>query len=851
MQQYNSIKAKYPDALLLFRVGDFYETFGEDAIRASKILGIVLTKRSNGSASEVELAGFPHHSLEVYLPKLVRAGLRVAVCDQLEDPKLTKTIVKRGVTDLVTPGVAFHDKILDAKSNNYLAALVPGKVFGVAMADVSTGDFLVFKGTEQEVQKLMDALAPKEVLINRKDHKNLAGLQQSGRFMCPQEPWVFEPDYTADLLLRHFEVASLKGYGLEAGQPDTQAAGVILHYLKETQNDKLQHLTELRRHEVGEVVWIDRFTLRNLEVLGSNSPGGTSLFDVVDRTNTPMGARLLKQYLAFPLTRKEAIEQRHQAVEELLKHPDALEEVGGKLSEVHDLERLLARLAKGILGPRELSYIGATHGVVLDLVALADRQGLGLAGLSHGHKRCEGLRERIEATLADEPPVSIQKGDAIRPGTHPELDKLRAMLKDSKAYLLEMQQREVEATGISSLKVAYNNVFGYYLEVRNTHKDKVPEGWIRKQTLTNAERYITPELKEYEDQILGAEEKIQRLELEIYQELVAFVVGFLPDLQVNARLLARLDVLAGFALLAREKGYCRPTMTTDATFHIAGGRHPVIEAVLPPGEAYIANDLNLDADSRIWMITGPNMSGKSAFLRQNALICLLAQAGCYVPAKAASLGILDRIFVRVGASDNLSQGESTFMVEMTEAAVILNNLTPASLVILDEIGRGTATYDGVSIAWAIAEYLHEHPSAPRALFATHYHELNDMAARFPGISNWHVAVKETASQVLFLRTLEEGGSAHSFGIHVARMAGLPKWVVHRADRMLAQLEKAHSAQTPAKKKDGSEVQLSFFNLDDPLLQEMREEITGLDINALTPVEALMALNQMKKRLAGD
>lgn len=848
MQQYNSIKAKYPDAVLLFRVGDFYETFGEDAVRASKILGIVLTKRSNGSASEVELAGFPHHSLDTYLPKLVRAGLRVAVCDQLEDPKLTKTIVKRGVTDLVTPGVAFSEKMLDARSNNYLACAVPGKEYGLALADVSTGDFMVFRGTADEAARLLDAMTPREILLSKKDTKLPQFQPSPERFISPQEPWVFEADYTDELLRRHFEVDSLRGFDLDKGQPETVAAGVILHYLKETQNDRLKHLTQLRRHRPEGFMWLDRFSLRNLEVLQSTSPGGLALVDVVDRTLTPMGARLLKSWLAFPLLHIEAIVHRHQSVEEFVKHPEALDHVRTALEGVHDPERLLAKLAKGIVGPRELFQLAEAQRIAEELADDLQQHSLAAGGLTERVRRLPAWRQHMAHTLADELPVSLSKGGYIRAGVVPELDELRAMQRDGKQYLLDLQQREADATGISSLKVAYNNVFGYYLEVRNTHKDKVPDHWVRKQTLTGAERYITQELKTYEEKILGAEGRIQTLEEETYRALLAQSIEHLVDLQHNARLLAQADVLAGFAVLARERSYHRPQFHAARHVAIRQGRHPVIEHVLPPGEAYVANDLDLTDDQRIRMITGPNMSGKSAYLRQNALISILAQAGCFVPADAADLPVLDRIFVRVGASDNLSRGESTFMVEMTEAAQILNNLTPGSLVILDEIGRGTATYDGVSIAWAIAEYLHEHPAQPLALFATHYHELNEMEQQFKGMANYHVAVQENTDKVIFLRTIQPGGSAHSFGIHVARMAGLPKLVIHRAERMLKHLEKINSASAQPAGKGSNDLQLSFFQMDDPLLAEIKEEITGLDINALTPVEALMLLHQMKKRL---
>lgn len=852
MKQYNSIKSKYPDACLLFRVGDFYETFGQDAIRASQILGIVLTKRGNGSESETALAGFPHHSLHTYLPKLVKAGLRVAICDQLEDPKMTKTIVKRGVTELVTPGVTMNDEVLQQKSNNFLASIHFGKkAIGIAFLDVSTGEFLLSQGKEDYIDKLLQNFQPSEILIakpNRNQFKEVFG-EDAHYFML--EDWVFQYDYALEALTKHFQTNSLRGFGVEELTDGIVAAGAILYYLSETQHQHLEHINQIQRIAEDAYVWMDRFTVRNLELFHSPHPNAVSLIDVIDKTVSPMGSRMLKRWLALPLKDQALIETRHQVVSHFLQNPETLEFFSQHIQQISDLERLISKVATRKVSPREMVLLAVSLDKVSPLKKAAlQSQQEALQVYGDQLHECELLRQKIHQTLQSEAPVSIQKGNAIASGIHPELDALRKIAFSGKEYLEELEQRESKATGIPSLKVAFNNVFGYYIEVRNTHKDKVPDSWIRKQTLVNAERYITEELKEYEGKILGAEDKIQQLEVKIYEDLVTWVSTYIQQVQQNAQVVAQLDCLVGFAILAREQNYQLPVLCQEPVLDIQEGRHPVIEKQLGVAGNYIANDLYLDKETQqIIMITGPNMSGKSAILRQTALIVLLAQIGSFVPAKAAKIGIIDKIFTRVGASDNISMGESTFMVEMNETAAILNNLSPNSLILLDEIGRGTSTYDGISIAWSIAEYLHQHPNQPLTLFATHYHELNEMQEQFERIKNFNVSVKELKDTVLFLRKLVPGGSEHSFGIHVAKMAGMPNLVVQKAQKILKKLEQR--AENPAKKglvPKENEMQLSFFQLDDPLLEEVRDEIMSLDINILTPVEAMMKLHEIKKLL---
>lgn len=852
MKQYNEIKRKYPDACLLFRVGDFYETFGEDAVRASKILGIVLTKRGAGSDGETALAGFPHHSLNTYLPKLVKAGLRVAICDQLEDPKLTKTIVKRGVTELVTPGVAMNDEVLHSKSNNFLASVYFGrKTIGISFLDVSTGEFLTAQGNEEYIDKLLQNFSPSEVLvakINKSDFKQHFGDDWHVFYL---EDWVYKHDYAFESLTKHFGTISLKGFGIEDLQEGVIASGAVLYYLSETQHNRLSHITNIHRIAEDSYVWMDRFTIRNLELYHSYNPNAVTLLDVIDKTLSPMGGRLLKRWLALPLKDVNKIRNRHEIVQWMLDNRSELEKIQHQIRQVSDLERLISKIAAGKVNPREVVYLYDSLEAVVPIKELAlasNHEAMKMMGDSlHG---CDLLREKIKATLNPDAPVAISKGNAIAEGVSVELDELRKIAYSGKEYLEAIEARESERTGISSLKISFNNVFGYYIEVRNTHKDKVPEEWIRKQTLVNAERYITEELKEYEAKILGAEEKIQRLESELFEQLVSWIATYIKPVQLNASLVAQLDCLASFAQMAIENNYCCPEIDETHELKIIGGRHPVIEKQLPIGTPYIANDVYLDRDTQqIIMITGPNMSGKSAILRQTALIVLLAQMGSFVPAEKVQMGVIDKIFTRVGASDNISMGESTFMVEMNETASILNNISDRSLVLLDEIGRGTSTYDGISIAWAIAEYLHEHPSRPKTLFATHYHELNEMQETLPRIRNFNVSVKELKDTVLFIRKLVEGGSAHSFGIHVAKMAGMPQTVVARAQKMLGKLEKNHSGEAlNGIKAAQDEMQLSFFNLDDPLLEEIRDEIVGLDINTLTPVEALMKLNEIKRMI---
>jgi len=852
MKQYNEIKRKYPDACLLFRVGDFYETFGEDAVRASKILGIVLTKRGAGSETETALAGFPHHSLNTYLPKLVKAGLRVAICDQLEDPKTTKTIVKRGVTELVTPGVSLNDEVLQSKSNNFLAAVSFGKKnLGIAFLDVSTGEFLTAQGNEEYIDKLLQNFNPSEVLVPKayknafKDH---FGAHYHHFFL---DDWVYQETYGTERLMQHFETNSLKGFGIEALTEGIIAAGAILFYLSETQHNKLQHITSINRIAEDAYVWMDRFTLRNLELYHSYNPNAVTLLDVIDKTISPMGSRLLKRWLALPLKDLGAIRERHEVVQYLVEQTEIAQELQQQLKMISDLERLVSKIATGKISPKELLTLTDSLDALIPIKTIASKsQQKSVKTLGDSIHPCDLLREKIRTTIHPNAPVAVAKGNAIATGVNSELDDLRAISTSGKDYLEQIEQRESASTGIGSLKIAFNSVFGYYIEVRNSHKDKVPESWIRKQTLVNAERYITEELKEYENKILGAEEKIYQLEVALFDELVQWTSGYIQQIQQNAVVVAQLDCLASFAQLAQEKKYVRPELHEGLALDIKNGRHPVIENQLPVGTPYIANDVYLDDQTQqLIMITGPNMSGKSAILRQTALIVLLAQMGSFVPADSVTMGIIDKLFTRVGASDNISMGESTFMVEMNETASILNNISARSLVLLDEIGRGTSTYDGISIAWAIAEYLHEHPAKPKTLFATHYHELNEMSALLPRIKNYNVSVKELKDNVLFLRKLVPGGSAHSFGIHVAKMAGMPQTVLLKAQKLLKKLEKNHSGDELAGLlPNKTDMQMSFFTLDDPLLDEIKDELLSLDLDSLTPIEALMKLNEIKRML---
>ncbi len=851
MKQYNSIKAKYPNAMLLFRVGDFYETFGEDAILSSKILGITLTKRSNGSSNDA-LAGFPHHALDTYLPKLVRSGQRVAICDQLEDPKATKKIVKRGVTELVTPGVSYNDKVLDHKVNNFLASIHFGsKEIGLSFLDISTGEFLLAQGKDEYIAKLLQSFNPSEVVFQKQHHKKFIDLFGDKYYISSLEDWVFTKEFSQEKLLSHFGTISLKGFGVEELNDGTVAAGAALHYLTETQHHHIKHIANLQRIEEAKHVWMDRFTIRNLELFHSHNDGATTLVDILDHSITPMGSRLLKRWVAFPLKEKQLIEDRLSAVEYLMEESDDKPETINHIKEIGDLERLISKVATARINPREVVQLKRALIAVEPVKQFCHQSNnKALIQLSEHINLCEFIRNRIDKEIDDNAPVAINKGQVIASGVNVSLDELRAIAKDSHILLQQILERETERTGIPSLKIAFNNVFGYYLEVRNTHKDKVPEDWIRKQTLVNAERYITEELKELETKILGAEEKILALESQLFNDLVLSLIDFIPEVQINAQRIAQLDVLMSFASLSQRHQYARPAISDDYTLKISKGRHPVIEQQLAVGEEYIANDIYLDREKQqIIMITGPNMSGKSAILRQTALIVLLAQIGCFVPAEAAEIGLVDKIFTRVGASDNISQGESTFMVEMNETASILNNVSERSLILLDEIGRGTSTYDGISIAWAIAEFLHQHPTQAKTLFATHYHELNEMTNSFARIRNFNVSVKEIGQQILFLRKLVEGGSAHSFGIHVAKMAGMPKSVVERAKVIMKRLEKAHSSKEEVsnqEKLSQDDMQLSFFQLDDPILESIRGEIQDLDINSLTPVEALMKLNEIKK-----
>jgi DNA mismatch repair protein MutS len=861
MKQYNQIKARHPQALLLFRVGDFYETFGEDAIKTSKILGIILTKRGAGSATEIELAGFPHHSLDTYLPKLVRAGLRVAICDQLEDPKLTKTIVKRGVTELVTPGVSFNDQVLDQKKNNFLCAIHFDKnEHGISFLDVSTGEFLVAQGNKEYIEKLIQGFEPTEIVYQKNRSKEYSELFSDRFYSFRLEDWVFAQDFAHESLNKHFETKSLKGFGIDAVDLGVIAAGAILFYLSENQHSRLGHITSISRIEEERYVWLDRFTVRNLELISSPHENATTLADVLDRTKTPMGGRMMKRWIVLPLKDEQPINERLQAVKFLKENDQTSFEIGERLKDIGDIERLISKVAVGKVNPKEVIQLKRTLLQIAPIKSLiAETESTALKKIADQLNPCVKLTELIENTLVDEPAIQIGKGFVIRQGVQKELDELRAISLNGKEYLEEMQNRESERSGIPSLKIAFNNVFGYYLEVRNTHKDKVPPEWIRKQTLVNAERYITEELKEYESKILGAEEKIYSIEFKLFQDLVFGMSDYIQLIQHNAFLIAQLDCLLSFATIANENNYYLPQINTGHAIKIIEGRHPVIEKQLKVGDEYIANDVYLDNDSQqIVMITGPNMSGKSAILRQTALICLMAQMGSFVPSKNAELGLVDKVFTRVGASDNISSGESTFMVEMNETASILNNLSDRSLILLDEIGRGTSTYDGISIAWAIAEYLHENPKAKaKTLFATHYHELNEMTKKFDRIKNYTVSVKEIGSKILFMRKLIPGGSEHSFGIHVAKLAGMPQQVLSRATLMLKELEKSHDMGGKQKMKEkvnqavaSENMQLSFFQLNDPVLEQIREELISIDINTLTPVEALMKLNEIKKLIGG-
>ena len=853
MQQYNTIKAKYPDACLLFRVGDFYETFGEDAIRASRILGITLTKRGNGSESETALAGFPHHSINTYLPKIVKAGLRVAICDQLEDPKMTKTIVKRGVTELVTPGVSFNDDILQSKSNNFLAAVFLGKkTNGITFLDVSTGEFLTAEGNEEYIDKLLQNFRPSEVLVSKQQKADFKQHFGEDFHVFYLEDWIYKEDYAFESLTKHFQTNSLKGYGIDDFNEAVISSGAILYYLSETQHNKIQHITNIQRIAEDAYVWMDRFTIRNLELYHSYNPNAVTLIDVIDKTLSPMGSRLLKRWLALPLKDINKIRGRHEVVAYLKENSEELNQIQYQIKQISDLERLISKVATGKVSPREVIHLKDSLDAIIPIKTLAlQSKNEALKTIGDSLHACELLREKIGSTLNPDAPVAINKGNAIAVGVNAELDDLRAISSTGKGYLAAMEKRESENTGIPSLKISFNNVFGYYIEIRNTHKDKVPTEWIRKQTLVNAERYITEELKEYESKILGAEDKISQLESMLYEQLVNWMATYIKPVQLNANLVAQIDCLQSFAQMAIENKYVQPEIDDTFDLEIKEGRHPVIEKQLPVGTPYISNDVFLDRDTQqLIMITGPNMSGKSAILRQTALIVLLAQMGSFVPAENVRMGVVDKIFTRVGASDNISMGESTFMVEMNETASILNNISDRSLVLLDEIGRGTSTYDGISIAWAIAEYLHEHPSKAKTLFATHYHELNEMEAIFNRVQNFNVSVKELKDTVLFIRKLVKGGSEHSFGIHVAKMAGMPQLVIQKAEKILKKLEKDHSGEAlNGIKAEKEEMQLSFFNLDDPLLEDIKQEIMNIDINTLTPVEALMKLNEIKRMIS--
>ncbi len=854
MQQYNKIKSKYPDALLLFRIGDFYETFGQDAIETAKTLGITLTKRHNGAASEVELAGFPHHALDTYLHKLVRAGYRVAVCDQLENPALAKTVVKRGVTELVTPGVAISDKILDHKSNNYLASVFFSKSeIGIAFTDISTGEFLVSQGNSDYIDKMLQGFQPAEVILPKNKQKEFTELFGDKLYIYPIDDWVFGKDYTTEILLQHFQTQSLKGFGVNDAEEGVVAAGAIIHYLKETQHPNLQHLTALARIQQDKYMWLDRFTIRNLELLSTPFESGKPLFEVLDKTITPMGSRLLKKWLVLPLRDLKAIHERLSMVEFLMQNPDFADMLAHQLKQIGDLERLIALVPMGRVNPRQVAQIKKA----LQAIAPIREQCLQCANeyLNKWGEQlnpCKLITDKMEKWLADDPPVALNKGGIIANDISEELDELRHIQTSGKDYLLQMEQRETQKTGISSLKIGYNNVFGYYFEVRNKYKEQVPTDWIRKQTLTGAERYINEELKRYEEKILGAEEKTIALETELFTQLTAELADYIRPIQLNASLLARMDCLLSFAVVAQKNRYCKPLVSDSFTLQIQQGRHPVIEQQLQLGEEYVPNDMYLDNEKQqILIITGPNMSGKSALLRQTALIALMAQMGSFVPAHTAEIGLVDKIFTRVGASDNISSGESTFMVEMNETASIMNNLSARSLILLDEIGRGTSTYDGISIAWALAEYLHNNPKAqPKTLFATHYHELTELAEKNERIKNFSISVKEAGNKVIFMRKLVKGAAEKSFGIHVAQMAGMPRAIINRANEILAQLEQQHQLQQTkdALKQipEQKPYQLALFEMTDPKLKKIKEILATLDVNSLTPIEALMKLNELKK-----
>ena len=860
MRQYNSIKAKYPDALLLFRVGDFYETFGKDAIKTSNILGIVLTRRANGAASYIELAGFPHHAIDTYLPKLVKAGQRVAICDQLEDPKLSKTIVKRGVTELVTPGVSYNDKVLEQKENNFLASVhLEDKTSGISFLDISTGEFFVTQGNTEYIDKLLQSFNPSEVIIQKNKQTKFTELFGNKFYINTFDDWVFTFDFANELLLKHFETNSLKGFGIENLNKAIIAAGAALHYLAETQHDKTQHICKISRIEEDKYVWLDKFTIRNLELLNTQNENAKTLLDVIDRTISPMGSRLLKRWIAFPLKEKQPIEERLSVTEFFIENQELTDDFSRLFKLIGDLERLISKVAVGKVNPRELVHIKTALFAIEDVKNLCTNADISsLKKIGEQLNFCKLIRERIEKEINPDTPALVNKGNVISEGVSEELDDLRKIAFSGKDYLIKIQQREIEKTGISSLKISYNNVFGYYLEVTNVHKDKVPGEWMRKQTLVNSERYITEELKEYEQKILGAEEKIHALEIKLFNNLILSVADYIRPIQLNSSLIAHLDCLLSFAIISKKNNYHRPKINESFVLDICEGRHPVIEEHLPIDEEYISNNVYLDNDGQqIIIITGPNMSGKSALLRQTALIVLMAQIGCFVPAQSADIGIVDKIFTRVGASDNISSGESTFMVEMNETASILNNISNRSLILLDEIGRGTSTYDGISIAWAISEFLHEHPLfKAKVLFATHYHELNEMASTMKRIKNYHISIKEINNKIIFLRKLLKGGSEHSFGIHVAKMAGMPSSIITRANDLLEQLEKSHSSnelsKQAKKQKSGKlksdKYQLSFIQLDDPLLVQIKDDILNIDIDTLTPVEALMKLNGIKNLL---
>ena len=851
MKQYNAIKSKYPDALLLFRVGDFYETFGQDAIKTAKILGIILTKRGAGSASETELAGFPHHSLNTYLPKLVKAGLRVAICDQLEDPKLTKTIVKRGVTELITPGLAIIDEVLSPKTNNFLASIVIGKQIGISFLDVSTGEFLISQGSVEEVDKLLQNFNPSEILVSKQKRNDF-----SSKFSYPYqlfylEEWVFQYDFAKESLCSHFKTKNLKGFGIDNLNEGITAAGAIMHYLNETQHQNIDHLSSIKRIPKEKYVWMDRFTTRNLELFYSNNLNAVTLIDVIDKTISPMGGRLLKRWLALPLKDLDEIKQRQNVVKFLVEDLDSLSQFKNHIKLIGDIERLISKVATNKISPKEVILLKNSLEAIVPIKSYAENsKNKSLNQIGGQLSNCDELRNMIKNTLLEDAPVNILKGNSISSEFSEELKNLRTIAFSGKEVLNKMLDRESKVTGIPSLKISSNNVFGYYIEVRNTHKDKVPENWIRKQTLVNAERYITEELKEYESKILGAEEKIMTLEIEIFNNLISKMVKYIKEVQNNSYHIAKLDCLCAFAKLAIENKYCMPVIDDSQSLEIKSGRHPVIETQLDSHESYIANDLFLDDyKQQIIMITGPNMSGKSAILRQTAIIVIMAQMGSFVPAKHVRMGWFDKIFTRVGASDNISLGESTFMVEMNETASILNNISRRSLILLDEIGRGTSTYDGISIAWAISEFLHENTNKPKTLFATHYHELNEMTCSFKRIKNFNVSVKEEKNDVLFLRKLVPGGSEHSFGIHVAKMAGMPKQVLSKANLILKKLEKSHSNEelTGKVKSIKDDIQLQFFNLDNPVLEEIKQELENIDINSLTPLDALLKLRDIKKK----